>query len=41
LDVERKRRPVVFTFEEEQEPKGFKDLVERIAKKDKELEKQK
>ncbi len=40
LDVERKRRPVVFTFEEDQEPKGFKDLIERIAKKDKELEKQ-
>ncbi|MHA1199233.1 MAG: hypothetical protein ACTSQF_07790 [Candidatus Heimdallarchaeaceae archaeon] len=40
LDVERKRRPVVFTFEEEQEPKGFKDLIERIAKKDKKLEKQ-
>ncbi len=39
LDVERKRRPVVFTFDSDQEPRGFKDLVERIAKKDKELEK--
>ncbi|MHA1221925.1 MAG: hypothetical protein ACTSP3_01440 [Candidatus Heimdallarchaeaceae archaeon] len=39
LDVERKRRPVVFTIEEEQEPKGFKNLIETIAKKDKELEK--
>ena len=41
LDVERKRRPVVFTIEEEQEPKNFKDLVETIAKEDKKLEKKK
>ena len=39
LDVERKRRPVVFTFDEDQEPKGFKNLVERISQKDKEFEK--
>ncbi|MCG3260450.1 MAG: hypothetical protein H7644_11920 [Candidatus Heimdallarchaeota archaeon] len=41
LDVERKRRPVVFTIEEEQEPKNFKNLVETIAKEDKKLEKKK
>ncbi|MCG3216971.1 MAG: hypothetical protein KAS63_09630 [Candidatus Heimdallarchaeota archaeon] len=39
LDVERKRTPIVYTIEEGQEPKGFKELVERIAKEDKELEK--
>ncbi len=39
LDVERKRRPVVFTIEEEQEPKKFKELVETIAREDKKLEK--
>ncbi len=39
LDVERKRRPVVFTIEEDQEPKNFKELVETIAKEDKKLEK--
>ena len=39
LDVERKRRPVVFTIEEEQEPKNFKGLVETIAREDKKLEK--
>ncbi len=41
LDVERKRRPVVFTIEEDQEPKNFKDLVETIAREDKKLEKKK
>ena len=41
LDVERKRRPVVFTIEQDQEPKDFKDLVEGIAKEDKKLEKKK
>ena len=41
LDVERKRRPVVFTIEEEQEPKNFKELVETIAKEDKKLGKKK
>lgn len=41
LDVERKRRPVVFTIEEGQEPKNFKELVETIAKEDKKLEKKK
>ena len=39
LDVERKRRPVVFTIDDGQEPKGFKNMIEEIAKKDKELEK--
>ncbi len=37
LDVERKRTPIVYTIEDGQEPKGFKELVEQIAKKDKEL----
>jgi len=41
LDVERKRRPVVFTIEEKQEPKKFKELVETIAREDKKLEKKK
>lgn len=41
LDVERKRRPVVFTIDEDQEPKNFKNLVETIAKEDKKLEKKK
>jgi len=40
LDVERKRKPVIFTIEETQEPKGFRKMIDEIAKKDKELEKQ-
>ncbi len=39
LDVERKRKPVIFTIEETQEPKGFRKMRDEIAKKDKELEK--
>ncbi|NPD90037.1 MAG: hypothetical protein HGN29_15090 [Asgard group archaeon] len=35
LDVERKRRPVVYTIDEQDEPKNFKEVVERIAKEDK------
>lgn len=31
LDVERKRAPIVYTIEEGQEPKGFKELVEQMA----------
>ncbi|MBY9002039.1 MAG: hypothetical protein KGD64_14060 [Candidatus Heimdallarchaeota archaeon] len=34
LDVERKRTPVIYTMDEDQEPKGFWDIVERIQKED-------
>ena len=39
LDVERKRKPFVYTVEEGQEPEGFKEFVIEAAKIDKELEK--
>ena len=34
LDVERKRAPVIYTMDEDQEPKGFWDIVEKIQKED-------
>ncbi len=41
LDVERKRKPFVYTVEEGQEPEGFKEFVIEAARIDKELEKKK
>ncbi len=41
LDVERKRKPFVYTIEEGQEPEGFKEFVIEAARIDKELEKKK
>ncbi len=38
LDVERKRVPLIFTIEEENEPPNFKELVAKIARKDGVLE---
>jgi len=34
LDTERKRKPLIYTIEEEQEPEGFRSLVYKIALKD-------
>ena len=34
LDVERKRTPVIYTMDEGNEPDGFWDIVEKIAKED-------
>lgn len=34
LDTERKRKPLIYIIEEEQEPEGFRSLVYKIALKD-------
>ncbi|MBA7557178.1 hypothetical protein ES705_49916 [subsurface metagenome] len=34
LDTERKRKPLIYTIEEEQEPEGFRSLIYKIALKD-------
>jgi len=38
LDVERKRTPIIFTIEEEDEPEGFRDFVTKTAWRDGVLE---